>query len=105
MSLRRTLAISRRIAEFFRRDHRTLGLVFIAPIVIMALLGWVIRDQGPSATDLAVVNTAGDIGAFAQGSIVEAARNSGKVHLIIETATEGDARQRLIDGEIDVAII
>ena len=45
MNLRRTLAISRRIANQFRRDERTLALVFVAPIVIIALLGWVIRDQ------------------------------------------------------------
>ena len=49
MSLRRTLAISRRIAEQFRRDERTLALLFVAPIVILALLGWVIRDQAPPA--------------------------------------------------------
>ena len=35
---------------FFRRDERTLALVFVAPIVIMGLLGWVIRDQAPPAT-------------------------------------------------------
>ncbi len=105
MSFRRTWAIARRIADLFRRDHRTLALMFVAPIVIMALLGWVIRDQGPTDTNIAVVNTAGDIGAFAKGTIVEAARNSGQVHLIIATNTEDEARQRLIDGQIDVAII
>ena len=45
MNAQRTLAISRRIADLFRRDRRTLALVFVAPIVIMSLLGWVIRDQ------------------------------------------------------------
>lgn len=106
MNARRTLAISRRIADLFRRDHRTLGLVFVAPIVIMALLGWVIRDQGSTDTDIAVINTAGDIGEFVQGSIIEAARNSGKVHLIIGSlGTEDAARQALIDGQIDVAIV
>ena len=53
MNLRRTAAIARRIAEFFRRDHRTLALVFVAPIVIMALLGWVIRDQKPPTSTVA----------------------------------------------------
>ena len=59
MSLRRTFAISRRIADLFRRDHRTLALMFVAPIVIMALLGWVIRDQAPSETRVAVVGAEG----------------------------------------------
>jgi ABC-2 type transport system permease protein len=105
VNLRRTFAISRRIADLFRRDHRTLGLMFVAPIVIMALLGWVIRDQGPTHTDIAVINTAGDIGEYVKGSIIEAARNSGKVHLIVATHDEDEARQRLIDGQIDVAVI
>ena len=58
MNARRTLAISRRIANFFRRDERTLALVFVAPIVIMGLLGWVIRDQSPPATRIAVITPA-----------------------------------------------
>ncbi|MEO8625310.1 MAG: ABC transporter permease, partial [Candidatus Limnocylindrales bacterium] len=81
------------------------------PIVIMALLGWVIRDQAPTHTDISVVNTAGDIGEFAKGSIIEAARNSGKVHLILgvpslpAVAQVETARQYLVDGQIDVAIV
>ena len=67
MSLRRTFAISRRIADLFRRDHRTLALMFVAPIVIMALLGWVIRDQAPSDTRVAIVNTAGAPGELVRG--------------------------------------
>jgi ABC-2 type transport system permease protein len=109
MNLRRTWAISRRIADLFRRDHRTLALMFVAPIVIMALLGWVIRDQGPTRTDISVVNTAGELGDFVTGTIIEAERNSGKVGLILalptDSQTEDAARQELIDGRIDVAII
>ncbi len=58
MNLRRTLAISRRIASQFRRDERTLALMFVAPLVILGLLGWVIREQGTPETRLAVVNEA-----------------------------------------------
>ncbi|HUP83091.1 MAG TPA: ABC transporter permease [Candidatus Limnocylindria bacterium] len=109
MNLRRTFAISRRIADLFRRDHRTLGLMFVAPIVIMALLGWVIRDQGPTRTDISVVNTAGEVGDFVAGTIIEAERNSEKIGLILalptQSQTEDAARQELIDGRIDVAII
>ena len=61
VSLRRTLAISRRIAEQFRRDERTLALLFVAPIVILALLGWVIRDQAPPPGRVAIVNQAGPL--------------------------------------------
>jgi len=39
MSGRRVGAITKRILQQFRRDHRTLGLLFGAPLVILALLG------------------------------------------------------------------
>jgi ABC-2 type transport system permease protein len=104
MNLRRTLAISRRIADLFRRDHRTLALLFVAPIVIMALLGWVIRDQGPADTRLAVVNTAGPIGEMIRGQIVSAA-SDGDLLVDDTITTEDAARQGLRDEAIDVALV
>ena len=53
MSGRRIFALARRIAEQFRRDRPTLGLVFVAPIVVLALLGWVFSDQHVPTTRLA----------------------------------------------------
>ena len=41
--------------------------LFVAPIVIMALLGWVIRDQKPPTSTVAVVNDAGPLGAASRG--------------------------------------
>ena len=104
MSLRRTLAISRRIADLFRRDHRTLALMFVAPIVIMALLGWVIRDQGPSDTRVAIVNTAGTPGEVVRGRI-GGALTGDSLHYRDDITTEDAARQALIEDEIDVALL
>lgn len=104
MNLRRTLAISRRIADLFRRDHRTLALVFVAPIVIMALLGWVIRDQAPPTTRIAVVNMAGPQAEVVRGRLTSTATDAGlDVHA--DVATEDAARQALRDDVIDVALI
>lgn len=60
MSRHRVAAITRRLLQQFRRDRRTLALLFVAPIVILGLLGYLIRgsasapavgisnqDQGP----------------------------------------------------------
>jgi ABC-2 type transport system permease protein len=103
VNLRRTIAISRRIASQFRRDERTLALMFVAPLVILGLLGWVIRDQGTPATRLAVVNEAGAPGeriavaierALAEGITVDASR-----------VDESAARDALRDGELDVVIV
>src|SRR5438552_16292844 len=46
MSGRRVGAITKRILQQFRRDHRTLGLLFGAPLVILALLGYLLRGGG-----------------------------------------------------------
>jgi ABC-2 type transport system permease protein len=56
MSLSRISAITGRIVAQFRRDHRTLGLIFIAPILIMAIFGYVFRSQEDTVTRVAVVN-------------------------------------------------
>ena len=38
-------ALATRIVQQLRRDHRTLALLFVAPIVILALLGYLLRSQ------------------------------------------------------------
>lgn len=44
MSARMTLATTRRILQQIRHDHRTLGLVFGLPTVLMGLLAWMLAD-------------------------------------------------------------
>ena len=104
MNLRRTFAISRRIANGFRRDHRTLALMFVAPVVILGLLGWVISDQTPSPTRLAIVNQAGQPGELIRVAIAAAATDGG---LDVDTAItdESAARTAIADERLDLAIV
>lgn len=104
MSVRRVLAISRRIANQFKRDHRSLGLMFVAPIVVLGLLGWVIRDQTPAPTRLAIVNQGGSSGAVVTNAIASAATNGG---LVVDRSIpdETAARAALIDGRIDLGLV
>lgn len=62
MSVTRILAIARRIAQGFRRDERTLGLMFVVPLVVTALLGWVMRDTKDTTVGVWIVNDAGVAG-------------------------------------------
>lgn len=62
MSAGRILAIARRIAQGFRRDERTLGLMFVVPLVVTALLGWVLRDTKDTTVGVWIVNDAGVVG-------------------------------------------
>ena len=103
MSLRRTLAISRRIANAFKRDERSLALMFVAPIVVLGLLGWVIRDQGEPETRFAVVNAAGAPGERFKLGIEQAAADAGIT--IDQVADEAAAREALRNGDVDVVLV
>lgn len=59
MSASRIFAIARRIAQGFRRDERTLGLMFIVPLVVTALLGWVLRDTQETRFGVWIANELG----------------------------------------------
>ncbi|MEW5989733.1 MAG: ABC transporter permease [Chloroflexota bacterium] len=104
MSGSRILAVARRIAQGFRRDERTLGLVFVVPVVITGLLGWVIRDS--EAGDVRIA-----IAAPAESPIVDALRIAADDAdlpfdvTIDEVADGGAARSAVRDGEADVAVI
>jgi ABC-2 type transport system permease protein len=104
MNLRRTFAISRRIAEQFRRDERTLAILFVAPLFILALLGWVIRDQAPPAGRVAIVNLAGPAAEQGRARLGGAITNGGMV--FVDTITdENAARTALAAGDLDVAVV
>jgi ABC-2 type transport system permease protein len=104
VNLRRTLAISRRIANAFKRDERSLALMFVAPIVVLGLLGWVIRGQDQPETRLAIVNLAGPFGEGAEPAITEAAAAGG---IVVDSSIsdEAAARQALRDGSVDVVLV
>ncbi len=46
MSAQRVLAITRRLMRQFRRDRRTLALLFVAPVIILGLFYFLLRGGG-----------------------------------------------------------
>lgn len=56
MNLQRILAITGRVISQFRHDHRSLGLLFVAPILVMSIFGYVFRSQENEVTSVAIVN-------------------------------------------------
>ena len=102
MSARRLGALARRIAQGFRRDERTLGLMFVVPILITALLGWVIR--GGTAPTLDVVVTGNDVVANLLRSAAGTQPNGPAI--TVETAPDAAAaREQVKNGDADVALI
>src|SRR5256714_9265962 len=94
MSLDRVRAITQRILQQFRRDHRTLALLFGAPIVILALLGYLLRGGG-DVPPMGVVNLDGG----GLGSVVASALERSTT-VAASPMSAADAEAKLRSGDI-----
>jgi ABC-2 type transport system permease protein len=105
MSPRRVAAVARRIAEGFRRDRRSLALLIVAPLVIVALLGWVLRDQKQASTEILVVNEAGQVGQRVVAAL-EAASGAANDGTTIRAADSRDAAvAALRSSQADLVVV
>jgi ABC-2 type transport system permease protein len=117
VSASRIFAIARRIAQGFRRDERTLGLMFVVPLVVTALLGWVLRDTKDTTVAVMVVNEAGEPGQRIVDALTVATTNAPDGVEVV-SFTDPDqggpgvvidprevARQQIRDGRVDVALV
>ncbi len=103
MSARRVFAVARRIAEGFRRDHRSLALLVVAPLVVTALLGWVLRGSSAGSVEIVV---AGAPEAAVSAMQAAALHATGDLRIGVATATdENAAREAVRSGSADVAIV
>jgi ABC-2 type transport system permease protein len=94
MSRRRVLAITRRLLEQFRHDRRTLALMFGAPLVILALLGYLLRGGG-SVPNMGIVNEdGGPLGNIVASSLEHSSLVSAS------TMSAPDAENKLRSGNI-----
>jgi ABC-2 type transport system permease protein len=95
MSLRRTLAITARLLAQFRHDHRTLGVLFVTPLLLLALFAALLRTDA-AAPRLGVVDSAGTpisaalIDALADSELVDSA----------DLESEDEARDQLESGDL-----
>ena len=104
MSARRIAAIARRIAQQFRRDRRSLALLIVAPIAVLALLGYVIRDQKPLETRLGIVSLGGPVDAPIAAALSAAATQAG-IPVIDAGTDEASGRAAVQAGRADVVIV
>jgi len=99
MSGHRIAAITSRLLHQFRRDRRTLALLFVAPIVILSLLGYLIRGSA-SAPNVGIANEdQGPLGATIASSLV----HSSKIDATTINAADGEAK--LKDGSLVAYIV
>ncbi|MBI2846904.1 MAG: ABC transporter permease [Chloroflexi bacterium] len=108
MSRSRTLALARRIVLQFRRDRRTLGLLFVVPIVILSLLAYLIKLEAGKVS-VGVVNKDGGVVVGSSGvlslanGLVEEMK-SGKAFSVTELKEE-EADSWLKSGKGKAVII
>jgi ABC-2 type transport system permease protein len=99
MSGHRVRAITRRLLQGFRRDRRTVALLFVAPIVILGLLGYLMRGSS-NVPNVGIVNQdAGPLGAMVADSL----RHSSKITTTDIDPTDGVAK--LKDASIVAFIV
>lgn len=99
MSGHRVAAITGRLLHQFRRDRRTLALLFVAPIVILSLLGYMIR--GSASTPAVGIDNQdqGPAGATLSTSL----EHSGRISASTIKASDGDTK--LKDGSLVAYIV
>lgn len=106
MSLSRVFAITGRIISQFRRDHRSLGLIFVVPVVVMSIFGYVFRAQENTTVSVAVVNK--DTPPSGQASLavpIIANLKADSKDLVVSEMSEADAREAVRAGTQKVALI
>ena len=94
MNAHRVLAIARRLVQQFRRDRRTLALLFGAPLLILSLLYFLLRGGGGQPAVGVVNQDAGPLGAAIARQLEASTAVSGSG---MDLAT---ADSRLRDGRL-----
>lgn len=101
MSPHRIRAVARRIAAQFRRDHRSLGLLVGAPILILSLVGALWGGDSERVTRVTFMIRDGVTAELAQQAADRVAQTSD---LETSIATRDDAIRDLREGSTDAVI-
>jgi ABC-2 type transport system permease protein len=107
MSFARILALAARIAQQVRRDHRSMALLFGAPILILALLGYLLRAQESNTITLGVANRdqpVAPLNLSLAGRVLDQLGHNDRLALR-SFPGDGAARAAVRDGAVDAALI
>ncbi len=102
-STRRTLALTLRIVRQFVRDRRTMALLFIAPLVVMTILNFILNNSGTTNLTIGIVAPDG-AGSAQVTSVISTALGKVKGVQVISLQS-GQVDSALKTGDADAAII
>lgn len=104
MSLERTLAVTRRIVNQLRHDRRTLGMMFVAPIIILALLGYLLRSQENQTVKLGISNQDTGAGVVNAGQLLTSKlKQDGS--LVVTDLSPSTVNDAVRNGDVDAALV
>jgi len=102
MSIRRIAALFRRVTAEIRRDRPSLGILFIAPILLTGLVSFILRESQAPAIAADIVAPAGapaTLGAALHVALVEGGAT------VTDISDEAAARADVREGRATLAII
>jgi ABC-2 type transport system permease protein len=102
MSLRRVAALFRRVAAEIRRDRPSLGILFLAPILLTGLVSFILRESQSPAITADIVAAAGapsPLAAALRGALVAGGAT------VVDVADEATARQDVEQGRASLAVL
>jgi ABC-2 type transport system permease protein len=103
VSGRRILALFRRVVQEIRRDRPSIGLLFIAPILMSGLVTFILREGETPEVDAVIVSPGGPAGETVANALGEALHRSGAS--VTEAADEASARDLIEARTASVAIV
>jgi ABC-2 type transport system permease protein len=102
MSIRRIAAVAARIALGFRRDHRSLGLLFIAPLLVLSLVGAVWGSSAQSTPKVAIATDRIGLPQTLRDRVVDGLLRSDAIAARTETYDQAVADLR--DAKVDAVV-
>ncbi len=103
MNPQRLRAIIRRVVQEIRRDHRSLGLLFIAPILMTGLVTFIVREAQAPAVEAVIVNEAGAPGA-AVATVLRSALEAVD-GTVTDAADEAAGRALVESGDASIVVV
>ena len=94
MSLRRTFAITGRLMRQFRHDRRTLAILFVTPLLVLALFAALFRTDAPVPTVGVVVGDGSLPAAIAEALIASDAVDASRASTASTPGSSGSATGR-----------
>ncbi len=102
MDLRRVAAVAERITLGFRRDRRSLGLLIVAPLVVLSLVGAVWGSSTQSIPTIAIATDRMALPANISGRLVDGLVRSSAIKA--RATSFSDGVQELKDGKSDAVV-